>query len=269
MIDICTVVFEPELPVLRQQARSIELYCADIGIDRIWVMVNDHSSIDPAWWGSMAAKVRVIHRKSLGTQWHQNGWVSQQALKILGSAQSLNQWCMIVDAKTLFVRPVSLKEVFVNGRAATGTLSIYPVFEASKQITNQLFDIDLPAQIGPGGVPFLVEPHMVRSMIQWIEAHTGQQFAEYFQDQGRLTEFMLYSGWVWYRHQSFDHRYSQQVAVRPVNLCHSEVDKCDHKIKLMQHSATLTVSVHRDAWPRLTDSQQQQYLHLLNQKGLI
>ena len=66
MIDIVTVVFEQELSVLRLQAQSIELYCQDIGVKSIYVIVNDADSlaaqIDPAWWGNMSSLVRIVPR---------------------------------------------------------------------------------------------------------------------------------------------------------------------------------------------------------------
>lgn len=268
MIDICTVVFEAEISTLKLQARSIELYCQNIGVDRIFVMVNDASVIDPAWWGSLSDRVDIYHRSALGTNWHENGWVSQQVLKMLGAATSDNAWCMILDAKTLFVRKVDLDEIMVHGRPATGQLDIYPVFAASKQITDQLFDIDLPAQIGPGGVPFLVEPQLVRDMMVNIYRRTGQTFADYFQSQGRLTEFILYSGYVWSCDQTFE-RYHAQSKISPCNLCHSEVALFDQKLQQMRHPATLTVSVHRHAWSQLLPDQQQQYWNLLSQRGIV
>jgi hypothetical protein len=269
MIDICTVVFDAELDVLKLQARSIELYCQDIGLKNIFVMVNDSSRVDPAWYGSFADHVRVVPRTEFDCEWNDNGWVSQQVLKMLGSAMSNNAWCMIVDAKTLFVRPVELDQVLVDGRAATGSLSIYPVFDASRNITNQLFGIDLPAQLGPGGVPFFVEPSLAREMIEEVERKTGQDFSDYFQQQGRLTEFILYSGYVWYRDQSFDKRYHSQSRIMPANLCHSETGIFDSKFRTMNQSETLTVSIHRNAWSKLSKEQQQQYHGLLAKRGII
>jgi hypothetical protein len=269
MIDICTVVFDAELDVLKLQARSIELYCQDIGLKNIFVMVNDSSRVDPAWYGAFADCVKIVPRSTFDCEWSDNGWVSQQVLKILGSAMSNNAWCMIVDAKTLFVRPVELDQVLVDGRAATGSLSIYPVFEPSRNITNRLFDIDLPAQLGPGGVPFFVEPSLTRDMIQEVESRTGQVFGNYFQQQGRLTEFILYSGYVWYRDQSFDERYHTQSCIHPANLCHSETGIFDSKFSTMCEPQTLTVSIHRNAWTQLTEQQQQKYHNLLSQRGIL
>jgi len=269
MIDICTVVFDAELDVLKLQARSIELYCQHIGLKNIFVMVNDSSQVDPAWYGSFADHVRIVPRDKFGCAWSDNGWVSQQVLKLLGSAISNNAWCMIVDAKTLFVRPVELDQVLADGRAATGSMPIYPVFDASRNITNQLFGIDLPAQLGPGGVPFFVEPSLTREMIREVEHRTGQDFTDYFQQQGRLTEFILYSGYVWYRDCTFDRRYHPQSNIHPANLCHSETGMFDSKFRTMCQPETLTVSIHRNAWTQLTEQQQQQYHNLLAEQGIL
>jgi hypothetical protein len=269
MIDICTVVFDAELDVLKLQARSIELYCQNIGLKNIFVMINDSSRVDPAWYGAFADRVKIVPRSTFDCEWSDNGWVSQQVLKILGSAMSNNAWCMIVDAKTLFVRPVNLDQVLVNGCAATGSMPIYPVFDASRNITNQLFDIDLPAQLGPGGVPFFVEPSLTRDMIAEVERRTGQVFGNYFQQQGRLTEFILYSGYVWYRDQSFDRRYHSQSNIYPANLCHSETGIFDSKFNTMRQPDTLTVSIHRNAWTQLTEQQQQKYHELLIARGIL
>ena len=269
MIDICTVVFDAELDVLKLQARSIELYCQHIGLKNIFVMVNDSSPVDPTWYGTLADRVRVVPRSNFDCEWSDNGWVSQQVLKLLGSAMSNNAWCMIVDAKTLFVRPVELEQVLVNGCAATGSMPIYPVFEASQNITNKLFDIDLPAQLGPGGVPFFVEPSLTREMITEVEHRTGRDFTDYFQQQGMLTEFILYSGYVWYKDQSFDKRYHPQSRIHPANLCHSETGIFDSKFDTMNQPDTLTVSIHRNAWSKLSNEQRQQYHTLLAERGIL
>jgi hypothetical protein len=269
MIDICTVVFDAELDVLKLQARSIELYCQDIGLKNIFVMVNDSSTIDPAWYGTFADRVQIVPRTNFDCEWSDNGWVSQQVLKLLGSAMSENVWCMIVDAKTLFVQSVKLDQVILDGRAATGSMPIYSVFDTSRNITNQLFKIDLPAQLGPGGVPFFVEPSLTREMIAEVELRTGQDFGDYFQQQGMLTEFILYSGYVWYRDQSFDRRYRTRSNIYPCNLCHSETSIFDSKFAEMNQPQTLTVSIHRNAWTKLSVTQQQQYHTLLIEKGIL
>jgi len=269
MLDIVTVVFQDELETLKIQARSIELYCKDIGLRSIYVMVNDSSTVDPTWYGSFADRVRIIPRSTYGCAWSEYGWVSQQVLKIYGAALSSNTWSMIVDAKTFFIQPLCLDQIFDNHRPQVGELAVYPVFEASRTITNQLFNIDLQKQLGPGGVPFIMHNATVRLMIGEVERRSGQYFADYFQQQGRLTEFILYSGYLKYHYGGFDALYSPDYRMYNTNVCHSETGIFDSKFTAMNRPQTLTVSVHRNAWTQLTEQQQQKYHKLLIARGIL
>jgi hypothetical protein len=263
MIDIVTVVFEPELEVLQLQARSLALFVKDI--DSIVVVVNQDQvcRIDTRWWGINQHKVTVMHRNIFGYGWSPNGWVSQQALKLLTSSQCASKWAIILDAKTIFVSDFELDEI----RPTVGALDIYPVFEPSQQIVNQLFDIDLQAQLGPGGVPFVINTDQVQQMIGWIEQKVEKPFATWFQEQGRLTEFLLYSGWLQYHTGSLDRLYNvNHTDMIPCNLCHSEVGAFDRKFEEMQKSTT--VSIHRNAWSHLSTEQQAQYTDFLASRGI-
>lgn len=272
MIDIVTVVFQQELPVLKLQAQSIDLYCQDIGVQNIYVIVNDDpaiaSQIDVNWWGSMSHQVKLVHRDYFDCKFVENGWVSQQALKLLGAALCSNPWSMILDAKTIFARPLLLAELFdQENRLNVGTLQIYPVFEPSRKIINQLFNIDLQLQAGPGGVPFFFHVQSVREMIKDIEHRVNGNFAEWFQAQGMLTEFMLYSGWLHYC-CGLESYYNDQNQFLIINLCHSEVARADAKLTNMQQPSVLTVSVHRRAWDQFSAEQKQTYRDMLISKGI-
>jgi len=272
MIDIITVVFREELPVLQAQAQSVERYCQDIGIRNIYVVVNDSedivNQIDAAWWGTLADRVLVIPRSAFGTSYSDNGWLSQQVLKLMTSAVSYNTWSMVVDAKTIFVKPVQLSELIdQDHRPCVGQLDIYPVFDRSREIVNQLFNIDLQSQLGPGGVPFILNNRTVRAMIADIEARTSTDFPTWFQAQGMLTEFILYSGYI-HLQGGFEKVYNVETnAVFPVNICHSEVSAFDRKFADMKNAST--VSIHRNAWKELTDEQRQQYQHFLIDRGVL
>jgi len=270
-IDLVTVVFEPELPVLRAQAQSINLYCQDLGIKNIYVIVNDHDriagQIDPAWWGDMQHRVTILPRSTFSTDFVDNGWVSQQVLKLLGTASSFNIWSMVLDAKTLFVKPLRFDDLLDSqGRPQTGSLGIQPVFEQSRSLVSDLFGIDVTRQLGPAGVPFVFNTSMVRAMIADVEQHTGESFPTWFQAQGLVTEFILYSGYLESTHMMDLLYNTQQCRLPPCNLCHSEVAAFDRKFHEMQSS--LTVSIHRNAWSRLSQGQQQQYLTFLQQRGI-
>ena len=270
-IDLVTVVFEPELPVLRAQAQSINLYCRDLGIKNIYVIVNDHESvaaqIDPAWWGDMQHRVVILPRRTFSTDFVDNGWVSQQVLKVLGAATSFNTWSMVLDAKTLFVKPLRLTDLIDSqGRPQTGQLGIQPVFESSARIVGELFNVDVRRQLGPGGVPFIFNTRWVRAMIADIEQRTVQSFPTWFQAQGEVTEFILYSGYL-ESTQAMDLLYNtQRSRLFACNVCHSDVESFDRKFQEMQNS--LTTSIHRNAWSRLSPDQQQRYHVFLSSRGI-
>jgi hypothetical protein len=264
MFDIVTVVFESELASLKLQAKSLELYVKEI--DSITIVVNQDEAcrIDTRWWGKYHDKVTVMHRNLFGHSWSPDGWVSQQALKLLATIRCASRWAVILDAKTIFVKDFELDEI----RPTVGALDIYPVFEPSRNIANALFDVDLPQQLGPGGVPFVIDTAQTRDMIAWIENHTQQLFAVWFQQQGRLTEFILYSAWIQYCTGSLDTIYNTKTTnIIPVNICHSEVAQFEQK--LSQMSAATTVSIHRNAWTQLTAQQQKQYTDLLHSRGIL
>lgn len=274
MIDLVTVVFQDELPVLKLQADSVARYCQNIGIRNIYVVVNDDDDtihkIDATWWGNLANHVLVIPRSAFSAEFVDNGWVSQQVLKLLTAAISYNTWSMVLDAKTIFVREVKLLDLIdEQGRACVGRMETFPVFEPARLIVNDLFKINMTQQLGPGGVPFMLQNDTVRLMIGEISFLTGRSFPRWFQGNGKLTEFMLYSGYVQHKFGSFDMFYSDQLKFQPVNVCHGEVAAWDRKLTEMQQDRTLTVSVHRTAWKQLSDSQQQQYQNFLIDRGII
>lgn len=273
MIDIVTVVFEPELDTLRLQARSIDLYCRRIGVRNIYVVVNDSEllaqKIDPVWWGAFAPQVLIVPRRVFSTEFSNNGWLSQQALKILTASVSHNTWSMILDAKTILIQDLDpAKLIDSQGRIKVGHMPVYPVFEPARQIVNEFYKIDLDSQLGPGGVPFFFHNDTVRLMIAETAFRAKKNFPTWFQAQGQLTEFVLYSGFLKHRFGSFDAFYSPDNAVFPCNVCHSEVERFDAKLAEMLQPTTTTVSIHRDAWTQLSAEQQQQYQNLLISRGI-
>jgi hypothetical protein len=271
-MDIITVVFQEELDILKKQAQSIELYCKNLDIDSIIVIVNDSdldlTAIDFDWYGSLSEKVKLVQRNTWSIDYSSNGWVTQQALKLIACTLAVGEHSIILDAKTLFVRPVASADFFDStGKSRMGQLNIYPVFEPSKQIVENLFDIKLNQQLGPGGVPFVVDNSQVVYMIRWIEATTGENFLSWFQDQGRLTEFILYSGWIVRVNGSLDSVALNHNSFGEIcNVCHSEVDLFEQKF--IQMNKSTTVSIHRNAWNKLTPVQQQQYHDFLLERGI-
>ena len=275
MIDLVTVVFQDELPVLRVQAQSVDLYAQNIGIQNIYVMVNDDQlvadQIDPAWWGALANRVRIIPKNIFSAEFPEFGWYSQQILKLLGSSLSYNRWSLVLDAKTILVQDIKLDRLFMpDGRMSWGHHPIQPVFEESGRITSKLFQIDLKRVLAPMGVPFLFDNQLVRGLIAEVELRTQTPFIEWFGTHGMVTEFILYSGYIQYRYGSLDvvSTVDSATAYSVCNICHGEFEKFDTKFNFADNVNILTVSIHRRAWDQLHADQQQRYQDFLVSKNV-
>ena len=274
MIDIVTVVFDEELPILEVQAQGIDHFCTDLGLKNIYVIVNDHddlvNQIDRAWWGQFQKQVQIVPRSMFGTSYVDNGWVSQQVLKLLGAALSHNHWSMILDAKTLITDRMSAEMFVVNaGQSTMGWCPIKPVFAPASKIASDLFNIPVDRVVAPTGVPFFFHNRTVRQLIAEVEDRTGQHFPEWFQQQGMLTEFVLYSGFVQYKHENLNSMYlGTNRSLLFNNICHSEAAMFDSMLNSVLKQRSITIGVHRNAWTQLSIEQQKAYVKYLESLGL-
>jgi len=274
MIDIITVVFRDELEILQVQAQSLAMYAQDLGIKRIYVVVNDTADVAAAiqsqWWGSFADRVQIVPCETFSAQLPSNGWVSQQILKLLTATLSYQPYSMVLDAKTIMVEHMEIHRLFAqDGKINAGTAPVQTVFAQAACQVGELFDIDITHVLMPQGVPFLFENSAVRAMIAEVELRTQQPFVDWFAEQGTVTEFILYSGYQQWRHHGltnvtappeYDYRYC--------NICHSQVEQFDQRLAMAQHPDTATVSVHRRAWAQITPVQQQAYREFLLSRGI-
>jgi hypothetical protein len=136
-------------------------------------------------------------------------------------------------------------------------------------MVNQTYDIDLKKQLGPGGVPFFFQNDVVRLMIADTTFRVKQKFPLWFQGKGRITEFMLYSGYLQYRFGGFETFYNPECSFGVVNVCHTQVEQYERKLEEMKNNNPLTVSVHRKAWAQLNEDQKQAYQYFLIDRQII
>jgi hypothetical protein len=278
MIDLITVVFQPEIPYLEIQARSIENNFAEDQIRTIYVVVNDRddlvNQIDRTWYGKFADRVVVYPYSIFGYVNQVGGWDNQQLCKILAAARSQCEWSLVLDAKTYFIKPCKPDLLIDNSnRACTNLLKPQPVFESAKICVEKLYDVELDHIIGPGGVPFLFHTATVQAMMADTEQLTGQTFIDFFQANvcypNLITEFYLYSAYVKRRYGKFDHLYAEKQRWTCINVADWQVEEFDLLLQDMQRFLTLTVSVAGKAWRLLNNEQQQAYLAVLHKKHLI
>ena len=277
MIDLITVVHRPEMPFLELQAKSIETYFEQDFVNSIQVVVNDDDSvcdlINKAWWGKYQDRVNIVPYSLYNYECRVNGWENQQLCKLLAASQSQQIWTMILDAKTLFVKPCTPELMFTGDKGNSHPVDIFPQFIEAKESIQKIFGISFDETVGPGGVPFMMHPDTVRDMIKYIETTFETTFADFFQTKCRypnlITEFYLYSGYVSYKYGNILELYSGQQNWNCENLADWEIDQFDDVYQTMRLFKTLTVSVQAQAWNILSQQQKLLYVRLLKFKKLI
>lgn len=273
VIDLITVVFQQELYLLEVQARSIELYIEPHRIQNIYVVINDSdaivSQIDPAWWGVNSHKVKLIPRSLWGNAETLHGWASQQLYKLLAAEQAESAWSMCLDAKTWFVQPLDWNKLFdVSGKVCFKSFPTIPVFKSAQLFVEQYLGINLPHVIGPGGVPFMFHTDTVKDMVKHID-NFFDFFVEHVQLPNELTEFMLYSGYVIYKHKSYSALYAQQQHYTVTNLADWQLDDFNQILGRMGSGHNITASIQGRAYQHLTLEQLDCWTEFLLTKQLI
>jgi hypothetical protein len=274
MIDLITVVFREELPLLKIQAESINQYFTPEDINSITVIINDNDNvadlIDTTWWKQHQSIVKIKPYSQYNYTSRVNGWENQQLLKLLAAEEANSTWSMVLDAKTWFVQPINAKQLFDDcGRACTGVIGIFPQFAESQQFVEIFYNIELKKIIGPSGVPFLFHTPTVVNMINSID-----NFPDFFQTALRYphltTEFYFYSGYVLSQYQTYDQLYSKTQRYNCLNLAEWQIDQFDLSIELLQTTKQFhTASIHRRTYAKLTQEQRLTWVLFLKDSNLI
>lgn len=278
MIDIITVVFQQELYYLKTQARSIEQYIDSDKIGKIFVVVNDESSVcdlvDVNWWGENKDNVVVIDRKQFGINPRLPGWESQQYYKLACANIAQSNWSMVLDAKTWFIQPLDFNKIFdSDGRVCMGIHPTIPVFKPAEKCVEEYFKIESKDVIGPAGVPFFFNTDAMHMLYKYLEDN-GTNMFDFFTTNVlypiHLTEFMFYSGWIKFKYGSLEVLYSKERPYEVTNIADFQKHEFDQLFSVnMQQLNNLTVSIHRRVYPELTDEQLAQWVDFLYSKNLI
>jgi hypothetical protein len=283
VINLITVVYQKEIPYLEIQARSIAQYFHPFTISTITVVINDskdvHGLIDPSWYGNLQGKLKVLHISELTDLPLTHNWDSQQLCKLLAAKQTNTKWSMILDAKTWFIRPVNTAEFITNNqqKVYTNTVPFSSYFSTEKAFVQDWFNVDFnDRMLGPGGVPFFVHTKTLQNMIEYLEKYTGGRFDQFFNvhvaNPHRITEFILYAGYVLYEHKSYDAIYNIQdkLQYQVYNVADWQANHFNEILAQCQENSTaLTFSVHRRAYQLLSEEQKIRCLEFLYNRKLI
>ena len=273
MIDLITVVFEKEIPLIEIQARSIELYVDTDIIKNIYVVVNDEDSIvdqiNPEWWGTHSNKVKIIPRSKYGVDPALIGWDSQQMYKLFAAESAESTWSMCLDAKTWFVQRLDWDKLFdEHHKVKFRSFPVIPVFKSAQEFLEKFYNIHMKEVIGPGGVPFMFHTKTVKSMFKEIDTPFLEFFSTHVMFPANITEFMLYSAYVIHKYGDYSSLYSHSQSYMVQNIADFQLDQFDKIMENMNYSVTLTASIHLRVYPLLTEEQFERWFSFLIEKNL-
>jgi len=209
-LTFVTVVFEPELPLLRLQARSLRKFLDPACVAEIVVLDNCAGGMSGRARRALlddlgdvlGPRAAVLRTSELGVDGGTAGWRSQQAAKLLVARRARTDHLVVLDAKNHLIRAASAADfVDARGVARGGThpYATHPLRGDLERTLRYLGADDdriaaLVADFPPTATPFVMSAEVARRMIDDVERRSGRPFIEEF-ERARLLEFFLYSGW--------------------------------------------------------------------------
>lgn len=209
-LTFVTVVFEPELPLLRLQARSLRRFLDPGCVAEIVVLDNcaggmggrARRAVLEDLGSILAPRATFLRTSELGVDGGTAGWRSQQAAKLLIARRVRTDHLVVLDAKNHLIRPASAADFVDDHGVARGGTHPYATHPLRGDLERTLRYLgaddrrveELVEDFPPTATPFVIDAHLARRMIDDVELRSGRPFIEEFERAG-LLEFFLYSGW--------------------------------------------------------------------------
>jgi Family of unknown function (DUF6492) len=201
------VVFEPELPLLELQAKSMARFLDPAYAARIIVLDNTAKGMSDRVWnrlwrsyGALGGSVELVSGKSLSGGVEAAGWYSQQVLKLAVSGIVETPTYLTLDSKNHFVRAAGATDFEAANGRARGNFHGYETHPLRPKLERVLAYVGLDPEVsvsrfGATATPFTLYTEKVRALIADVESASGRTFADEFIRAG-LTEYFLYSAWL-------------------------------------------------------------------------
>jgi hypothetical protein len=262
-MTIVTVVFEPELPLLRLQARSFARFL-DIEVPtKIIVIDNSAKGIGSASWsrvlkeyGSFAPLVELVRAESISGMPPATGWNSQQVLKLAVARRVESDRYLTLDAKNHLIRPTGLADFEAADGRPFGNFHSYAAHPLKPSFERVLSYVGLDPsdsidRFTATATPFVLYTGFTRQLIDDIEQRSGSTFAEEF-IRAKMTEYFLYSAWLIAHGHRLEELYDpagiQCPAVWPKGANLAGVERA--LAAVAEHDPAV-ISVHRTALARM------------------
>jgi hypothetical protein len=274
MISTVTVVYGPEINLLKTQAQSFDKYLKDV--EDILVIENDdcHLGIDPQWWGKHQTKVRILSRTDIGYKKDVtiNGRETQQLCKLLAPLVSDAKWSLWFDAKTFLVRKLDPSSLFENNKFITNQMPVFDQFSEGFDVCKKLLNFNQQDNmwIAPGGMPYPVNTEILHTLVKYVKVTTGMSLVDWFEKYSQhphfVTEMILYSQFA---RPLFTLYYTDtEITYRCANLSDWQIPNIEDFWQLFNDPRVLTASIKADAYNLLSNEQRQQWHQYLESKGL-
>lgn len=215
-LSFVTVVFEPEIALLRLQARSMARFLDESCVAEIVVLDNvaggmrgrTRRSVLAEFGPVLAPRVSIIRTTKLGVHHSTEGWRSQQAAKLLIAKHIGTAHYVILDAKNHLIVPASVRDFVDDAGRALGRTHPYTEHPLRGDLERTLRFLGADdAEVAhafqdfpPTATPFVIDTSLALRMIRGVETAAGEPFAHAF-ERASLLEFFLYSGWSILREQ--------------------------------------------------------------------
>jgi hypothetical protein len=209
-LSVVTVVFEPEVPLLLLQGRSLARFLDPASVAEIVVLDNCAGGLSRrarrrvvASFGPLASRVTVLRTARLGVPGGSIGWRSQQAAKLLVARRIRTPHYVVLDAKNHLIAPVTAADLVDGSGVARGGTHSYAAHPLRDDLERTLRHLgaddgtvarlvdDFPRTV----TPFVIDTALARRMMDDVEREAREPFGEAF-ERARLLEFFLYSGWA-------------------------------------------------------------------------
>jgi hypothetical protein len=208
LIDIVTVVFAGELPLLDLQARSFARFLPPGLVGRIRVVINDPDeatacrahieAVTRPLLGPLARRL-TIYDASVPSEPGPEGWKTQQAAKLEIARAVRAPHYLILDAKHHLVRTLDRADLFLGRKAR---MPFARPIRGSRQWlvdSRAFFGLATPirVRVPPSIPPFCVRTSIAVALVGEIEQRSGRSIGDFFATKtDQSTEFMLYFAYL-------------------------------------------------------------------------
>jgi len=284
-VAFVSVTFRDDLNLIRLQARSIARFVDPALIDRYIIIVN-HAASDPVHAQTREAVLAemqgfkkpvlfMTQTDLIRPAKDEEGWRSQQVLKLMIARKLEGEAYILLDAKNHFVRPVGYSCFFPEGRAITRSYKPAPALQKFFDRTAAYYGLDPKMVAGdamPATTPYILYTDWVRDLIDDIETHERCSLADFMLIKNTLvTEFFLYYCFMRAKNLPVADRYiiKKRMVVSLFTRYPEDEETTNRLIESVRDENIKVFGLHRRRIAQLTENQRRMISSLWMHNGLI